>query len=268
MSDHSIAQAIPDEIKQQLLEWNRQYPLDGPWLRWVLYCQVGRRVYHNYAYVAANALRELRNHCHNKILAGEIEKLQLEFEDLSRYASWLCMSAIAAQRGRVHIGEYVRHTFVEPSRDPLRAPIEERAEKMTLQAGKLLLLVVAEESELVAVEHRAAVEQDLQSPAIPAQTPVATVSIFQDRPAPQDSIDKESLAIALLYKRSDLSLAGIADTLGVERQTPYKWPTFLKAAELVGKYTPRPKGGGHLPSGTKSREGNVEAWDDSRIRDR
>ena len=76
------------------------------------------------------------------------------------------------------------------------------------------------------------------------------------------AMDREAVAIALLWKRPELSISGIAEAVGVTRQTPYGWPRFLKAAQAAGKYAPKePKGGG-LPHGTKSPDGTVEAWQD------
>ena len=75
-----------------------------------------------------------------------------------------------------------------------------------------------------------------------------------------DGIDTESLAIALLFKRPELSLSEIAGVVGVERQTLYKWPKFLEAAEATGKYKSKRSKEGNLPRGSKGTDGTIEAW--------
>jgi hypothetical protein len=55
-------------------------------------------------------------------------------------------------------------------------------------------------------------------------------------------------------------LAEIATEVGVGRQAVYKWPAFLRAAQLAGKYSPQGHRG-QPPHGTKS-DGHVEAWRD------
>jgi hypothetical protein len=64
----------------------------------------------------------------------------------------------------------------------------------------------------------------------------------------------------LLFSRPELSLPEIAQAVGVGRQTLYKWPKFLEAAQAAGKYTPKPRKGEGLPRGSKSAEGTLEAW--------
>jgi len=81
------------------------------------------------------------------------------------------------------------------------------------------------------------------------------------------TIDPETMAIALLFKRRDLSLSGIPEVVGVERQTLYKWPRFLEAAEKAGKYNPKRKKGGDLPRGSKAADGTIEAYRDSDLED-
>jgi hypothetical protein len=80
------------------------------------------------------------------------------------------------------------------------------------------------------------------------------------------SIDRESQALALLFKEPDLSVADIADRLGVRRRTPYKWEKFRKAAELQGKLKPRGSRGQPPPSGHKSKDGQIEAYQDDEDR--
>jgi hypothetical protein len=77
------------------------------------------------------------------------------------------------------------------------------------------------------------------------------------------AIDQEALAIALLFKRPDLSLPGIASEVGVGRQTLYKWPSFLEAAKAAGKYKPKGQCRDALPRGFKPADGTVEAWHDT-----
>jgi hypothetical protein len=62
--------------------------------------------------------------------------------------------------------------------------------------------------------------------------------------------------------RPDLSFPEIAKEVRVDRTTLYKWPKFLKAARRAGKYTPKSRDPGSLPSGSKSGDGTIEAWRD------
>jgi hypothetical protein len=97
-----------------------------------------------------------------------------------------------------------------------------------------------------------------------AATPVQGTTTAPSAAAaiPSSPPDPEAVAIALLWKRPDLTLPQIAKAVNVQRQTLYKWPKFLEAAEAVGKYTPKVQKGEGLPSGSKSRDGTVEAWRD------
>jgi hypothetical protein len=80
---------------------------------------------------------------------------------------------------------------------------------------------------------------------------------------PRTKIDPEAHAIALLYKRPDLSLAEIASKVGVKRTTLYRWRKFCKAAELAGKYRPKANSkDSSIPRGSKSSDGTIEAWDE------
>jgi hypothetical protein len=74
------------------------------------------------------------------------------------------------------------------------------------------------------------------------------------------ALDQEAHAIALLFQRPDLSLSEIARIVGVGRQTPYKWPRFLDAAERAGKYSPKRRAAGSRPHGHKASDGTIEAY--------
>jgi hypothetical protein len=76
-------------------------------------------------------------------------------------------------------------------------------------------------------------------------------------------LEPEILAIALLVKHRDWSLAQIADRLGVDRKTLYKWEGFRDAAEKAGKLTPRRGGLRSLPHGHKTEGRTVEAYGDN-----
>ncbi len=89
----------------------------------------------------------------------------------------------------------------------------------------------------------------------------------QNGPGDGSALDPEAIAIALLFTRPDLSLAAIANEVGVERKTVYKWPKFLDAAEKTGKYVPKSKHTGNLPHGSKATDGTMEAWRDSKAED-
>jgi hypothetical protein len=83
-----------------------------------------------------------------------------------------------------------------------------------------------------------------------------------DSPDPTERIELEDLALSLLFKHPDWTVAQIADRLKVDRKTPYKWEKFRKAAELQGKLKPRGQKERTLRRGHKTRDGQVEAYQD------
>jgi hypothetical protein len=108
---------------------------------------------------------------------------------------------------------------------------------------------VEEQPSATACENAAQVKRDDEKEPSPADAATAP------------AIDRESLAIAVLYKQPTLSLPQIAEKVGVSRQTLYKWPKFLQAAEAVGKYSQKkPCNRGRLPHGSRSADGSIEAW--------
>ena len=67
-------------------------------------------------------------------------------------------------------------------------------------------------------------------------------------------LGKHGLALALLAKHPDWSVAKIAETVGCDRKTPYKWPRFRQALNALKS------GRESLPRGEKSKSGDLEAW--------
>jgi hypothetical protein len=67
-------------------------------------------------------------------------------------------------------------------------------------------------------------------------------------------VSKESLALATLAEHPDWSDAKIAQEIGCSRTTLYRWPRFRKARAILRE------GKRRLPSGTKDKDGNMEAW--------
>jgi hypothetical protein len=67
---------------------------------------------------------------------------------------------------------------------------------------------------------------------------------------------KQALAITCLSMHPEWTDAQIAEEVGVNRTTLYKWAAFQKAKERMGKNRER------MPKGYKSREGAVEAYRD------
>jgi hypothetical protein len=67
------------------------------------------------------------------------------------------------------------------------------------------------------------------------------------------AVSNEALAIALLVEHSDWTVAEIADAVGVNRTTLYKWPSFRKAWSFLRD------GRSELPRGEKDEDGNLEA---------
>ena len=72
-------------------------------------------------------------------------------------------------------------------------------------------------------------------------------------------LSQEDKAIALAVKDQELSVADIAEKLGVDRKTPYRWPEFKGIWNTLQKG----RAGSPPPHGSKDREGNLEAEDDS-----
>jgi hypothetical protein len=75
-------------------------------------------------------------------------------------------------------------------------------------------------------------------------------------------VDPQKLAILLLVEDRHLSLPEIAEKVGVDRKTVYKWPQFLELAEKYGKYKPRGRLPWAGPRGSKQ-DGRLEAYDES-----
>lgn len=89
---------------------------------------------------------------------------------------------------------------------------------------------------------------------------VADLPLTEPPADPVPKIDKEALAIALLFKHKDWSLVQIAEHLEVDRKTLYKWKQFRAAAELAGKMKPR-EGRKQTPRrGFKTADGQIEAY--------
>ena len=72
-------------------------------------------------------------------------------------------------------------------------------------------------------------------------------------------ITDEDKAIALVVKDHGLSVSDIAAKLGVKRQTPYRWEKFM----AIFKGLQGLNAGNEPPRGSKDRDGNLEAEDDS-----
>jgi hypothetical protein len=102
-------------------------------------------------------------------------------------------------------------------------------------------------------------------PAVETQPPGPSAGSLQredDRHPEAVQVDLEAEAIGLLFKRPEWDVKQIADSLGVERRTPYRWPKFRQAAEQVGKMKPRGPKACTLPRGYKTKDGGVEAYDE------
>jgi hypothetical protein len=107
-----------------------------------------------------------------------------------------------------------------------------------------------------------------KQPPPPAEPPAPPEAA---RPAPAAEVanpgtqdrDLEVTAIGLLFKYPDWSIEQIADHLGVDRSTPYRWPRFREAAKLAKKLKPRKDKGHRPPRGHKAPDGTVEAYDES-----
>jgi hypothetical protein len=148
MSDARAAKQIPSYVVKEIREWDQQAPSGGAWVRWLWYAQPLRRLYHNYPFTAANALRELKDYCPSKALAAEIEQLQAEFERLAEQHRWVCAacSPPLPQRWPLRVGEFVSRFEVAPSRNPFLHPVEDRVRHLTFRAHELLLQAIGERS--------------------------------------------------------------------------------------------------------------------------
>lgn len=83
----------------------------------------------------------------------------------------------------------------------------------------------------------------LVSPAVAAVTPDDAAVL-----KPEDK------ALALLMRNPTWGVAQIAKAMGVSRTTPYDWPTFMAARELLKQ------GKAAMPSGKVDGDGSLEAW--------
>ncbi len=152
--------------------------------------------------------------------------------------------------------QWIRETFGNfPSAEELAASVEHRNARVQVvhRFGPQLAKQLEELQTMLS-----AVQTDVEAPSTPSAIGNTTE---QGRPAAGQATDQESLAITLLFRRPDMLFPEIAQAVGVERQTLYKWPKFLEAAERAGKYTPRRRGG-NIPHGSKAKDGSVEAWRD------
>jgi hypothetical protein len=99
-----------------------------------------------------------------------------------------------------------------------------------------------------------------QQPASPPPPADVEPQKGKESQFPAPKIDLEAQALALLFQQRNWSLAQIADHLGVNRKTLYKWPKFREAAELRGLLKPRGSKAGSPPRGHKTRERMIEAY--------
>jgi hypothetical protein len=94
-----------------------------------------------------------------------------------------------------------------------------------------------------------------------AQPPSANEKMVIKEVNSARKIDLEAQALALLFQQPEWSVAQIADNVSVSRTTPYKWEKFRQAAELKGLLKPRGPKAGPPRRGHKTRDGQVEAYD-------
>jgi hypothetical protein len=83
-----------------------------------------------------------------------------------------------------------------------------------------------------------------------------------DGKSSETRVDPESLAIALVMKHPNWTIAQIASKVGVDRRTLYKWPKFRNAAKASGVLKPRGAKDQDLRRGQRTPDGQIEAWDD------
>jgi hypothetical protein len=83
-----------------------------------------------------------------------------------------------------------------------------------------------------------------------------------EQPSMPRTDDREAAAIALLFMNPHMRLAEIAEKVGVSRQTLYRWQKFREAAIKADKLKPRDRKAGNIPRGYKTKDGQMEAYDD------
>lgn len=121
------------------------------------------------------------------------------------------------------------------------------------------------ESMLAALDWLVAVDADRPktetSPAAPSSgaNPVDDARHSIDFASVDGELTDEDKAIALAVKDHGLSIADISDKLAVNRKTPYRWPKFMR----IYKALQAGRVGALPPRGSKDRDGNLEAEDDS-----
>lgn len=77
----------------------------------------------------------------------------------------------------------------------------------------------------------------------------------------QLATDKESIAIALLFKHPEMSMTDIAERAGVSRQQLYRWDKFVDAAVRSNRMTPQQsRHDSSVHRGHKNKDGTVEAY--------
>jgi hypothetical protein len=79
---------------------------------------------------------------------------------------------------------------------------------------------------------------------------------------PDGGVDKEALALALLFQQPDWSIEQIAARVRVNRKTLYKWKQFRDAAERAGKLKPRGLKARTPRRGYRTSDGGIEAYQD------
>jgi hypothetical protein len=103
---------------------------------------------------------------------------------------------------------------------------------------------------------------DAQPESAPSESEISAPQLSQGPgPLSEALADPETQAIAVMIKNPGFSIQRIAEIVGVDRKTLYKWPRFLDSAQKAGVYSPKVRGAGYHTKGSKS-QGIVEAQKD------
>ncbi len=79
-------------------------------------------------------------------------------------------------------------------------------------------------------------------------------------------LDNCDIAVALLLQNPDWSIERIANKMGVNRTTPYKWKRFMDVFHLMKEqrkkefYESLPQGSKNISKSRWGKEKNIEAW--------
>ena len=177
---------------------------------------------------------------------GILQSLPLPGSDQYNYSATALMLWDHYRRAKAWLSQ---HEFEVPSIDP--AEYGRARAWMSSRQG---------DSPATRQAHQALAElvNGLQTPPAAPSSEAKPVDVSLADAQSQNELADEDKAIALAVKDQTLSVAHIAEKLGVDRKTPYRWLKFMS----LWKGLQAQQSGSPPPRGSKDREGNLEAQDD------